>query len=465
MLTRSMSDHDEPLLRTIYRCCYLSIVGQFLLLLALVGIVVWTYFCTHQRWESAYWQHIEPVIREGLRGFSVGLDPKGEYYEVLQNGLPLSAASPPGKMMFGLESAGAVKGVLNRFTDATKASREALDKQAGDFWVMVQPRGDTHSAIRLASFGVAESGAELRVPNRALTPLRDLQGLRLARAAAALLTPLPAFDLRLHNTARDDGGGADNEAAKLVRSAAIDAQAYVDRDFSGDYRELDERRERDFLRAYFRAWSSLGLPALPQEPGQPPPAGAPASPDSLRLINDRLEQSLLRVARIESGSLWLAGKYRWLEIVFWVWFGVFTQSLVQHGIALTGGRRLEIWQPREFLRTLSKLFYAPALGVAVFFLRDYFSAEQESFDFAYNTPATLGLAFLLGMFPTTAYRLLRQLANTVFRGDIAGTEKTKSIPRTVTVPVDATHRQPGEIYHLATLRANVADLYSAPLRN
>ena len=464
MLTRSMSDHDEPLLRTIYRCCYLSIVGQFLLLLGLVGLVVWTYFCTHQRWESAYWQHIEPVIREGLRGFSVGLDPKGEYYEVLQNGLPLNAASPSGKMMFGLESAGAVKGVLNRFADATKASREALDQQASDFWGMVQPRDDALSAIRLASFGVAESGAELRVPNRALAPLRDLQGLRLARAAAALFTPLPAFDLRLSSTAKVTGG-AGHEAAELVRAAVADAQTYVDRDFSGDYRELDERRERDLLRAYFQAWCNLGLPALRQAPCQPPPAGTPASPDSLRLINDRLEQSLLKVARIESGSLWLAGKYRWLEIVFWVWFGVFTQSLVQHGLALTGGRRLEVWQPREFFRTVSKLFYAPALGVAVFFLRDYFSAEQESLDFAYNTPATLGLAFLLGMFPTTAYRLLRQLANTIFRGDISGSDKTKSIPRTVTVRVNASHRQPGELYRLETLRTNVADLYSAPLRN
>ena len=447
----------------IYRGLYLSVSGQFLTLLLLVALVVWAYFKAHDHYENCYWDSIEPTAREGFASYGVGLDAKGEFYELQYDGEPLAPGDISVRSMFGLERSASIRGILNRYRGAAAAANHSLNENETVFRGCFVENRTTGFTAPLSAFGGPPGLVELRISQPAFARLEDLRGERLRRTAAALLLSQDGFDGALSGTLTHPPKtpAEGNLPEKIVQDAVQEGILLTNGVITGSRRPLNEKDERAAIQRYFADWASdakeglaTALPANQQD----------LSDAILPKLNESLTKDLLKVAKVENGDLWLVGKFRWLEIIFWTWFGVFTQSLVQHGIALVGGRRDEVWQPRENLRTVAKMFYGPALIVALFFLRDYLTAGTESLEFAYNTPATLGIAFILGMFPTTAYRLLRQVTTTVFRSDLTGSEKRKIVPRNATVKIVANHREPGGVYRLDTLKQNVGNLYTSIIK-
>lgn len=140
--------------------------------------------------------------------------------------------------------------------------------------------------------------------------------------------------------------------------------------------------------------------------------------DWINMTVTQFQRDLVAVALGEMTFFWTFGHLLWLEVLLLVWLGVLTEGLTRLGGVYT--RRVdanEIWDPRESARTLLKLAYAPPLAMVVIwtiFFTDLieFESRISSGRSVYFVP----VAFILGLFPNLGYKLLKDLAETIFRG-------------------------------------------------
>ncbi|MGC4071590.1 MAG: hypothetical protein QM760_03600 [Nibricoccus sp.] len=228
----------------------------------------------------------------------------------------------------------------------------------------------------------------------------------------------------------------------------------------GTLRELSEA-EKKAVAAYFAGWDQrvveqLGVQLKDNETA--------SLPKAIKLANKALTNELTAIVRAETSSFWLMGRWRWLEMIWWVWFGILTQALVQHGLRLVGIMEGQIWQPGELLRTFAKFFYAPLLALSLFFLAEFIGSAKEAVEFSRNSPATLGICLILGLFPNTAYRIIKEVSTTVFRSNLTTSSPPMAAPSTAVVNIDVTHKASGGVYTLDRLKENVAAHITAPLQ-
>jgi hypothetical protein len=222
--------------------------------------------------------------------------------------------------------------------------------------------------------------------------------------------------------------------------------------------------ERDQLGAYFQRWNENALRVLGVAliTGTNGPTATDMN-QKLGLINQSIGHELLSNLRQETRPMWLFGRYRWLEILFWVWFGVLTHSIITVGLYVVGAKE-EMWQPSELLRIFSRFVYAPILVAALFFLGDMLGANAAVLDLGRNTWATLGIAFTLGMFPTTIYRLLHQFLTTVFRTELTTTSAPAPTPSVVKAIVKRPDPATKTPYTVSDLKKNLTEIVVAPLK-
>ena len=200
-------------------------------------------------------------------------------------------------------------------------------------------------------------------------------------------------------------------------------------------------------------------PAITESADCPINEGAACTmkPDQfLREYNERLQQDLSSIVITEMGFFWVAGNWRWLEFAIWAVFGVLVQALIHQGRALRDYEDWD-WNLNDSIHVVGKIFFAPLLVVAVFFIARFAGLESESQELVNSTLVPLGLAFILGMFPITSYNLMKTLVESLLRAEISQQPTRNKVPQKRRV---VTESKPNT---LSELEKGIKQTVTAPL--
>ena len=158
-----------------------------------------------------------------------------------------------------------------------------------------------------------------------------------------------------------------------------------------------------------------------------------ASSDILK-TETRFHQELRMVTERHIGFFWVSGRYLWWEIMMLAAIGVVTRKLVVFAKAYVAGEGAgPVWQPRESIETLMHFTMAPVFALVIIWiltLTNIISVKPLIGDVWSN--ATVPLAFLLGLFPSLGYDVLRGLADGVFGRHLV--DEGPAEPRPVLIP-------------------------------
>jgi len=176
-----------------------------------------------------------------------------------------------------------------------------------------------------------------------------------------------------------------------------------------------------------------------------------------------LHRQLYTVTLSEAGFLWFFGAWRWWELVWWTVFGVMTMGIFQIANHAMFGKAMDgtSFDPRDALRVLARLFYAPVLTVVFFWLALATDLVDPSTVFATNSFGALAVAFLLGLAPNHLMRLMLRTLEVVVRGgDKDRTDQQKAPPaRRIEALPESTESVPT----VSELKARLRSLVRAPL--
>lgn len=140
----------------------------------------------------------------------------------------------------------------------------------------------------------------------------------------------------------------------------------------------------------------------------------------------KFHRDLKHVVKDSAGFFWTSGPYLWCEIIMLAFLGVLTHHLVHTGRHYAGGAgRTLVWQPRESVRTLMYLATAPIFALVIIWilsLTNLLSIEPMLGDIWSN--AAVPVAFLIGLFPSVGYDVLRGLADGLFNRSLRREEGT-----------------------------------------
>lgn len=206
---------------------------------------------------------------------------------------------------------------------------------------------------------------------------------------------------------------------------------------------------------------------------EPAPVFRPIEATSLGLLLDALsstmQDQLDRVAIREAASFWLLGRYRWWEIVSWVWFGVIVRSLMDIAKTAVRAPKADLFEPRNSLVVLAQLIYCPVLVITIIFLAGHFDVSGiDLTDLGRSTPAILGIAFVFGVFPEMTWGVIHHVANSFF-GRLFQEPIRKPEPQPSTVRVTTVASAPGDLLGdppkvtVEQLKQNIANRITAPL--
>ena len=156
----------------------------------------------------------------------------------------------------------------------------------------------------------------------------------------------------------------------------------------------------------------------------------------------QFQKDIVNVAADEISFFWTFGLMVWFEVILLTWLGVLTEGMTRLGVSYVGRDDGSIWNPRETIRTILKLVYAPALSIVVVWTIFFTNlVEFESRVGEGRSVYFVPVAFILGLFPNLGYSLLKKLAEAIFgETSIAKKQKRKStvlVKETGTLPVDS----------------------------
>lgn len=156
----------------------------------------------------------------------------------------------------------------------------------------------------------------------------------------------------------------------------------------------------------------------------------------------QFQKDIVNVAADEISFFWTFGHMVWFEVILLTWLGVLTEGMTRLGVSYVGRHDGSIWNPRESIRTILKLVYAPALSIVVIWTIFFTNlVEFESRVGEGRSVYFVPVAFILGLFPNLGYSLLKKLAEAIFgETSIAKKSKRKStvlVKETGTLPVDS----------------------------
>jgi hypothetical protein len=471
---------------------WLSCPAQYVFLIVFAAALGCTYYLAHRRMNDRYWGSTGNIVRSSLGTYQLGLDATGQRVELQYAGQPVTDVSRLPPAPFGIEKIASIQSVLSRYVALAQSANLAYQQNQSALLSAFTPTDQGDFALRLSWFPQAgDATAEFRLSAATLATFRTLRGPALQQAVAARLRSSRVFDpaqgieiAALNTPARAEDSADSTAEPSKPETTLSEVRAYLrmriaDAVAAGDQerRELNEAFQPGSFRAltaeenqavatYFSSWDERVLRLLP---ASGTPAGVtPPSHGTLegffQKASAQMCDELIEVVRAETSSFWLMGRWRWLEMIWWVWFGILTQALVQHGLHLVGVLRGEIWQPGELLRTLAKFFYAPLLTIGLFFLAEYIGSTREAVEFSRNSPVTLGICLIMGLFPNTAYRIIKEITTTVFRTTLTTSGSARAAPATTAVNLDVTHKAAGGVYTRERLKQNISALVTAPLQ-
>lgn len=144
-------------------------------------------------------------------------------------------------------------------------------------------------------------------------------------------------------------------------------------------------------------------------------------------------KDLRKVVERNVGFFWTSGSFFWWEMMALAVLGVLIRQLVLFAKAYAQRGGAHVWRPRESLRTLMYVAVAPIFSLVIIWIlsaTNLVVVKPVIGDDWSN--ATVPIAFLLGLFPTLGYDVLRGLAtglfNRGFKEDDRGRAKPKEIP-------------------------------------
>ena len=217
--------------------------------------------------------------------------------------------------------------------------------------------------------------------------------------------------------------------------------------------------------------SSPGLACGPCERAEQHLRGAPKGNDdgdpevepSDTAGENKFHDKLADVVEENAGFFWTSGRFFWIEILSLAALGVLTRQLVVFAKAYAAGRgRALVWRPSESLRTLMYLAVAPIFTLVVIWIlsaTDLVPVKPVIGEDWSNI--TVPIAFLLGLFPTLGYDVLRGLAKGLFNRPLKDDDRRKAKPEEIqSTPID----DPGTPPSVLRLRRRIRDHATAVFR-
>ena len=127
-------------------------------------------------------------------------------------------------------------------------------------------------------------------------------------------------------------------------------------------------------------------------------------------------RELRKVVERGTGFFWTAGKLFWYEVMALAALGVLSRQLVLFAreYASAGGTG-RVWRPRESLQTVMYIAVAPTFSLVIIWILTATEVVVVKPVIGEAWPnATVPIAFVLGLFPTLGYDVLRGLAEGLF---------------------------------------------------
>jgi len=180
-----------------------------------------------------------------------------------------------------------------------------------------------------------------------------------------------------------------------------------------------------------------------------------------KVLRDSIERS---VEGEHDSIFWLIGFWKWFEIAIWTCFGVLAKAIYEYGTHAIGKHaKNEVFEPRETWRILSRLLYAPLLALVFFWVAVGTRLIDAPTFFVNYTLASLSIAFLIGIFPNTIYRLLTNVFNQLLKGGERPEPPTDRAGALVKVSGPKPSAPTGALPSFTALSNRISDLVVAPL--
>ncbi len=447
---------------SLYHKWYLSCGRQFVVIALLSLAIALSYFASHYWLRCQYECLARPIYSQALKIYRIGTAPDDPKLSLLYRGDPIdrdsiaTAATPfdSGKQV-------AVLGTLEEYQGILDEANGAIESQAAAVLQSIAPdEAADINRLRLENLLPSERRGDEDSPFFELETAEQesLEKLLLSGSYASL----PGFfqGRSLHYYEDVSFGDVDSaEQPKLVETRIKFVNDELD---ELGYQKKRSRalaaNELDLLHTQAQEWQDNLLKRINET------LSASGVLDSTRenatpraALNQAFHQSLTDTVFLETGYFWLVSKYKWMEFVYWTWFGVLTQALIMHGMHLVGGRKGQLWQPDEFLRILAKLVYAPMITVAVFFGIGHLGDSQSLQEYANASMFPVLVAFALGMYPNTVIRAFKKIVESILKGDVSSGAAPPPLPEKTSVPKRSAPKT------IDALKASIRETLQAPL--
>ena len=412
-------------------------VGWLAFGVLVVGLYVWV----HVAWRCDYVENIRPHVTDAVRLYALRR-------HVVTGALELRVGDDPYKFdpdergPLGIGGLPEARGVITEALDVVerynKSLHEYIDGLTGAFYpspnnqhdmladlTTVHPKADIAKLDEADSDDATDSdnatgsdGATVRFVLRVSVEsfLRVRHQYPNEMKLDALVDLIRGAKLVRYETDKPAEDVTDAAARGTIKSAA---DAVRDR----------EKELRKGVHCLFESTTR----AIPETPASVCPDAEERTNSSEALFH----RQLLTVVERNASFFWTASKFLWFEIMMLAALGVVTRRVVLFARAYAGGRdgqdATRIWEPRESMRTLMQLAAAPVFSLVIIWiltLTHIISVKPLIGDVWSN--ATVPLAFLLGLFPSLGYEVLRGVAEGVFGQRLLGEKAAEARPMPIT---------------------------------
>lgn len=439
-------------------------VVHLLLLLLFGGLIVLAYWLTHLGLNQKYQADISNISRLAFQTFGYQRSADGKSVALLQHGKPVDvAAEQLSKAPFGLESLPSFRGILSEHAGRAAAVTAFYRREKTAVLAAFSPERFGSRLIPVRSVGSSAGDLESQITAEQYRQLERAELDEFSVLAAQLIAAgTPSSPTNQAGITFAGLGSA------VVERAAEEARKLANRSPGGRSGDALSSEVKAQIQLHFNLWARRLADQITAGQANRVPldlAKVTSLDDVLGNLSANLAADLHAVAMAETGSLWLMGKFRWLEIIFWVWLGIVAMSFLKLIPFLLGRGGDETWEPRETLVVFPKLIYAPLLVLAVLFTAGTFGIGQlELAELSRSSPSILGVAFILGMFPNTTWRIIKDLCTRIFRDDLREGGAKPATPQAVTVASAVTVKDGQVVYTVEDLKRNVGEHVTAILK-
>lgn len=354
-----------------------------------------TYVVAHHWLRDCYLEDIRPQVEDAVRSYGLVSNPRTGVLELYAGDTPYDRKSDA-RGPLGIGSLPAARGVLNDAVTVIEnynaGVRRYVEALQGEFFR--SPHNQHYMAMVAPQQASAQTQLRFRVP--AVSFLRTLQEYPNEKSLDVLIDMIARAD-PVMVTVRDGTELTNGEGKASI----------------GQFVAEMCRRRKELRADVTRLFGSSVSPAAAcQFDGQ---QGDGAQP------HDGAEETAFHadlhgVVEGNAGYFWAAGRFFWYEIMALAALGVLSRQLVLFARAYkSGGGSRRVWRPSESLRTVMYLLVAPIFSLVIIWILSatHLVVVKPVIGEVWSN-ATVPIAFLLGLFPTLGYDVLRGLAKGLF---------------------------------------------------